>query len=115
MINKLEQRFKNLNAIEVLDILCRVFQASDAIIYCNNQRFALHELYDESYLYGHVFASEIEIRFFGGPPPGGWFDGTLFTLLLDHAAYRLSKGDDKTVAKALHMVNKGILTTKVMI
>ena len=103
----LERMFKNINAIEALDILCRVFNATDAVVFLDHRRFSLYELYDEGSLYGGMFASEVEIRFFGGPPPGGWFNGTLLTLLLDHSAYRLAKGDDKTVAKALNMANKG--------
>lgn len=103
----LERLFKDLSAMDAVEVLCQVFNAINAVVYIDNKRFALHELYDDYYTMYCCAATDIDLRFYGGPPGSGrWFSGTLLTLLMDHAAYCLSKGLTRKITEAIKYIQR---------
>ncbi len=96
----LTNRFKNLTALDVIEILCQTFGASGAYIRRCGKLMPLTDLYDDVEMFSQL-ASEVEIDFYGGPPPSHWWSGTLLTLLMDHCVYAYSKNDLHRVRAAL--------------
>jgi hypothetical protein len=95
---QLNNRFGNISYIDALNLLCWTFEASQARVVVDGQSFALVDLYD---VVKETKASECSLQFYGGPPTGRWWEGTLLTMLLDHFLYAYSKNDLKKVHDAL--------------
>lgn len=102
MINfsKLTDSFSDISALDALECLCWTFNADKAGIYLDGTTLVLSDLYDYISL---EKAADIELRFYGGPNPGKWWNGTLLTLFLDHFIYAYLKGKRLQVTKALQL------------
>ncbi len=102
----LERYFNDISALDALEILCTIFNASSANIQLGGMSFALVDLYDYASAYYGLPATDVVISFYGGPQPGRWwYNSNLYTMLLDHILYSMSIGDKKKVAKALKTVS----------
>ncbi len=102
----LSRLFQRVTAADAVTLLCHTFGAQSTIVYVDGRKFRLNDLLDKFSMFDGTIASEIELRFFGGPPAAGkWFNGTLLTMLLDHAAYQIAKGDYKKISQALGWIN----------
>jgi len=110
MINfkQLENLFDGLTSADALDCLCWVFGASRAVIYRDNIRVILPDLYDDWDTIGLSQATEVKLRFYGGPFPGKWWDGNLFTMFLDHFIYAYTTNKKQTVQKALKVARQRV-------
>lgn len=107
----LKKIFIPLTAMEAVALLCQIFAADMSFAYIDARRYRLHDLYDDSHLC-EVTADSVEIRFFGGPPARAkWFTGTLLTLLMDHAAYCLSIGENYKITEAIVWIQNHTLNT----
>ena len=103
-INSLKRLFKKLTAPDAIAIICQIFGASNAVIYINEKQFVIYELtYD--YHLNNLMAEDVDVKFFGGPN-GGWFNGTLLTLLLDHALFCLSKDKSHKIVEAVRWMSE---------
>jgi hypothetical protein len=98
---QLDRYFLDVSAYTALNVLCDTFKAINAVIYIDGTRFALIDLYDTMEVDGNLPAQSIKLRFFGGPSPGRWWEGTLYTMFLDHFIYAYTKGHKAEVQKAL--------------
>jgi hypothetical protein len=102
----LERIFAKISALDTITILCQIFDAHNSIVYLDNRRYTVADLHDDFALRS-LPASDIDIRFYGGPPGRGrWFSGTLLTLLLDHAAYCLSRQRSNKVSQAIQWLQQ---------
>jgi len=105
-IASLQRVFQCVSALDAVELLCGIFNAPEAIIYIDNKTFALSALHNDFQL-NNLSAGEVDILFYGGPPGHSkWFTGTLLTLLMDHAAYCLSKGNNRMITEAIRWVQK---------
>ncbi len=113
-ITLIHRLFQKVTAADALIILCQLFGVSTSVVYIEGRRFQLVELLDDCYMFYGALASEIEVRFYGGPPAkGNWFNGTLLTLIMDHAAYQVARGHCEKISEALRwMGGRGTLTTQ---
>ncbi|MFA5344723.1 MAG: hypothetical protein WC315_00375 [Candidatus Omnitrophota bacterium] len=96
----LKNRFGDISALDALELLCWTFGADKAYITVDGMRMPLVDLYDDTGMFTWK-ASDVDLQFYGGPPPAKWWDGTLLTMLLDHFLYAYSKNDLVKVHKAL--------------
>jgi hypothetical protein len=101
--SQLSIRYRDITALDALELLCVIFGAGNAYINMDGKRLPLYELYNNSEIFNWK-ASEIDLDFFGGPKPAKWWPGTLLTLLLDHILYAYSINDLAKVHKALKAV-----------
>lgn len=93
-------------AEDAIALLCNVFAVGQATVYVDGRQFQVIDLYDNPYMFYNMMATDIELTFFGGPPTKGkWFNGTLLTFVLDHAAYQVAKGNCKKISEAIHWIN----------
>lgn len=97
-ISFLQSVLKDISAADALNILCQDLGAANAIVYIKGERKSLIDLQDSYIFYKASEAGDITLRFYGGPPQhGGWYDGTLVTMLIDHIAYQQSTGGAEKV------------------
>lgn len=116
MVNfkQLDNLFIDITVGEALDVLCWTFGADKCFIYIGKTRICLADLYNlDSELNTlaavnfsrdqHITlqpASELLIRFVGGPN-NTWWTGTLYALFLDHFIYAWMKGRKTLVHQVL--------------
>lgn len=103
---QLDRFFKGMPAMDALEALCWVFNADRATIYIDGTRFALADLYDTMETDGFRQASEITLEFYGGPSPGKWWHGNLYTMFLDHFIFAYISGERQLVKKAFKFMVK---------
>jgi len=109
-IEVLKRLFKHLPAVDAVTILCQIMDASQTVINLDARRFPLMDLYDSAYLMADALASDIEVRFYGGPPEKSrWFNGTLLTLLVDHCIFNIINGHTDKVFAAIRWMNNGVM------
>lgn len=96
----LNNRFGKISALDALELLCWTFEADKAFITVDSNRIQVIDLYDDTSMFTWL-ASDVDIQFYGGPPPAKWWNGTLLTMLLDHFLYAYAKNDMPKVHKAL--------------
>jgi hypothetical protein len=104
-ISFLQNVLKDISAADALNILCQDLGAANAIVYIKGERKSLVDLQDSHIFYKASEAREILLKFFGGPPrKGGWFNGTLATMLVDHIAYQQSTGNKEKAKEIVRWV-----------
>lgn len=96
----LKNRFGDISALDALELLCWTFNADKAFVSIGGSRMPLSDLYDDTALFT-LKASDVDLQFYGGPPPAKWWNGTLLTMLMDHFLFAYSKKDMAKVHKAL--------------
>src|SRR5574340_626009 len=102
----LERYFNDISALDALELLCTIFEASNTQVELDGMLFALIDLYDYSSTYYGLPAKDVVVSFYGGPSPGRWWcDSNLYTMLLDHILYSMSNGDKKRVTQVLNAVS----------
>ena len=104
--NQLDRFFQGMPAMDALEALCSIFNAEQATIYLDGTRFALMDLYDVMETDGFRPAHEISLQFYGGPSPGRWWHGNLYTMFLDHFIYAYITGKRHEVKKAFKFMTK---------
>jgi hypothetical protein len=109
----LHRLFHTLSAPDAIMILCHAFEASTATVFIEGRQVRVADLLDSCYMFYGAIAADVEVRFYGGPPSRGqWFEGTLLTMVMDHAAFQVLRGDCKKISAALQWMNgRGNLIT----
>jgi hypothetical protein len=99
----LNARMANVTAFDALDILCWTCNADTAYVTIDATRKQLVDLYDDTAMF-NLRASDVEIQFYGGPPPARWWTGDLLMLLKDHFLHAYSTGQKQIAHNILKKI-----------
>jgi hypothetical protein len=105
-IEQLMQMFKHLTALEAVEALIKIFHAADAGVYLDNERITVKEMEMLLEDTGSIDAHSIYVSFYGGPPKGKMWNGTLLTMFVDHFCFSYVCDRKKEVAKAMRLARK---------
>lgn len=98
--------FRDISAFDALDCLCTVFGADKSRVCIDGLDFSLSDLYDMPDIYTDILANEFGLQFFGGPPgKASMFQGTLYTMVVDHFMYAYTQNRASRNKEALTYVD----------
>jgi hypothetical protein len=99
--------FKCLTAFEAIDALIKVFQVSEASgVYLDGERITVREVRTLLEDTATINASDISITFYGGPPKGKFWNGTLLTMFVDHFCFAYICDRKAEIARAMLLARK---------
>jgi hypothetical protein len=105
-IEQIIQMFKHLTALDAVDALIKIFHAEEAGVYLDNERITVKELEMLLEDTGSVDAHSIYVTFFGGPPRGKLWQGTLLTMFVDHFCFAYVCDRKEEVVRAMLLARK---------
>jgi hypothetical protein len=105
LLKQYEQSLKRIDAIDALDHLCWIFNSSYETVYVDGTRFALVDLFDFSQELIWKSATEIKLRFFGGPTRNRWYSGNLLNYLVDRLLKARLNNEFSKINKLFSKVN----------